>query len=95
MPDATVYGGDPRQVWDCQWPGCRGIAVHKGHRGSTMPYMFVCERHLLELRNLPDVAMFQISRDRQPVRMRNVARSHLPWLLEPGERGGDEPSRTW
>lgn len=90
MPDPAVFGGDPRQVWDCQWPGCRAIAAHKGHRGIHMPYMFVCEHHLLMLRNVPDLEAFKASEERQPIRFRNVAKSHVPWLLEHGD---EQP--TW
>lgn len=85
-----IHGGSPAPIHDCQWPGCHDLASHIGNRGIAMPKMYVCERHLVSLRNLPDLDVHRASHERQPHRMRLVARGHAPWLLE-----GEDTTPTW
>lgn len=58
----------------CQWPGCGNIAVSRSARGMQMKPLNVCEEHLLEMRRIPDVEAWRISRERQPVRRSPVNR---------------------
>lgn len=69
------YGG--RLVHLCQVDGCEGIAWHQVSRGIGMPHMYMCDKHMLEFREIVDNDAFAISAARRERRSYRIALGSL------------------